>query len=66
MNVTEATAKEMICPIISAGREDNLCRGSGCMMWQWDVPLMLNPPEDSYLSEPGPTGHCGLTEGIHA
>ena len=34
------------------------CIGSGCMMWRWNEPLFDGP--DSYVSEPGPEGYCGL------
>ncbi len=66
MNVTEAQAQHKLCPIMSAGKQTTHCEGSACMMWQWDEALMLNPPDDSYISEPGPTGHCGLTAGEFA
>ena len=34
------------------------CIASGCMMWRWNEPLFDGP--DSYISEPGPEGYCGL------
>lgn len=75
MNLTEKDAKAKWCPFARAqhpnaptggnrvigprGAEIMLCIGSACMAWQWDE-LMHDGP-DSYISEPGPTGHCGLT-----
>lgn len=62
MNVTEKQARQKLCPVHSAGRPDEKCSASDCMMWQFDVPMSIDAP-DSYVSEPGPTGHCGLTSG---
>ncbi len=56
MNLREVDAKTKFCPVIG-----DACRGSACFLWEWDEPLFDGP--DSYVSEPGPTGHCGLTKG---
>lgn len=59
MNVTEQKAKTMICPIVSTPDKLIKCTGSICMMWQFDEEMFDGP--DSYVSDPGPLGHCGLT-----
>jgi hypothetical protein len=56
MNLREVDAKTKLCPVI----RDN-CHGSACFLWEWDEPLFDGP--DSYVAEPGPTGHCGLIKG---
>ncbi len=37
---------------------DRFCVGSKCMGWRWCEPLIDGP--DSYQSEPGPKGYCGV------
>lgn len=62
MNITEEQAKKKICPIMSANLSATgviRCEGSDCMLWEWDEAMFEG--QDSYISEPGPTGHCGLT-----
>lgn len=60
MNLPEEKAKLLMCPILSAGQGGcQQCEGSACFLWQWDEPMFDGP--DSYVSEPGPTGHCGLS-----
>ena len=65
MNVTENIAKKKLCPMAHAFLADGAyqpkCVGSECMLWQWDEPLFEGP--DSYISDPPPTGHCGLIKG---
>lgn len=56
MNKTDAEAKKKCCPLTGKN-----CLGSQCMLWEWDEDLFEGA--DSYISEPGPTGHCGLTRG---
>ena len=53
--VTEKEAQEMVCPGLT---NVDLCMGSKCMAWRW-CETMVNGP-DSYISEPGPKGYCGL------
>ncbi len=55
MNVREVDARTMLCPLTK-----DRCIASGCMLWQWDEPLLEGP--DSYISDPPPTGHCGLIQ----
>jgi hypothetical protein len=55
MNLRENDARAKMCPM--TGR---MCEASQCMLWQWDEPMIEGP--DSYVSEPGPTGHCGLEQ----
>lgn len=72
MNVTEKEATKLRCCgpegcgkssvktnaglTVDSGR---FCIGAKCMAWQFDVDLYAGP--DSYVAEPGPTGHCGYT-----
>jgi len=59
MNIREADADKLLCPWLSLLRgEQTNCKGSRCMLWQFDEQMIDGP--DSYVSEPGPTGHCGL------
>lgn len=63
MNVTEKDAGKLRCcgPEGCGTVEDDgkrYCIGSGCMAWNW-TEKMVNGP-DSYISEPGPKGYCGL------
>ncbi len=68
MNVTEAKARTKICPFrrISEGEETYglavipRCCASDCMLWEFDEPMFDGP--DSYVAEPGPTGHCGMVK----
>lgn len=57
MNVTVHEAMKLVCPVMSSGKQETLCMGNACMWWQYDEPMFDGP--DSYVSEPGPTGHCG-------
>lgn len=58
MNLREVDAKKKICPIMSAGKPDEYCVASKCMLWQFDEPMFDGP--DSFVSDPPPTGHCGM------
>ncbi len=68
VNVTEKQASEMRCCGPSGcgeqpdggrtgGNAPRICIGSACMAWCWDVGMYNGV--DSYVSDPGPTGHCG-------
>ena len=56
----EREAKNKRCPRPAPFVLDNggWCIGSNCMAWRW-CETMVNGP-DSYISEPGPKGYCGL------
>lgn len=59
MNVTEGKARTMVCPILSIGKDiPAVCTASTCVWWEFDEPMFDGP--DSYVAEPGPTGHCGV------
>lgn len=67
MNLTEKQARKKLCPMMSGNTSASgmvQCVGSHCFLWQFDEPLHDGP--DSYVSEPGPTGHCGLIPGDKA
>ena len=57
---TEKQARTKWCPltVITESNPGNHCIGSDCMLWRWEVALFDGP--DSYVSEPGPRGFCGL------
>ena len=58
---TEKQAGRIICHRrIDANRpiQDQQCVGSMCMAWRFAEILVDGP--DSYQSEPGPKGYCGL------
>ena len=58
ISVTSENAKNTkVCPIINGA--GHMCHGSDCMMWTWNEPLFEGP--DSYISDPPPLGHCGMT-----
>jgi len=62
--VTEKEARKKLCcgpkncGIYLEIDEARVCCGSQCMAWQW-CEVMTDGP-DSYISEPGPKGYCGL------
>lgn len=64
MNVTEEIARTKRCPkahaFLADGAHQPTCIGSECMLWEFGVPMFDGP--DSYVAEPGPTGHCGLVQ----
>ena len=55
--MTENEARQAVCPY-RFGRNQPYCLASLCMAWRWNEPMINGP--DSYVSEPGPTGYCGL------
>ncbi len=56
---TEEQAKRHNCPLVARDiNESTRCIGSACMAWRWTEHLFDGP--DSYVSEPGPKGYCGL------
>jgi len=55
--MTENESKDKLCPLMAC-RPMSFCVGSNCMAWRWNEPMFNG--EDSYVSEPGPTGYCGL------
>ena len=61
VNATDKVAKTKLCPIMAALGSGSNCRGSACFLFEFDEELFEGP--DSYVAEPGPTGHCGLTRG---
>lgn len=46
------------CGEPDANDDDRYCIGARCMAWRFTEELFKGP--DSYQSEPGPTGYCGL------
>jgi len=59
--MNEAQMRAKVCPIMSSGEVNTdfqKCVGSACALWEWNEPLYNGP--DSYVSEPGPEGGCGL------
>jgi hypothetical protein len=76
MMLPEEQAKTKWCPLVryvhdgedvTSNRDVNFtplhgeptnCLGSDCMAWRWTQPMFDGP--DSYISEPGPKGYCGL------
>lgn len=60
MNLPEKEARTKRCPIQSAGKQTTNCCASDCMLWEFDEAMFDGP--DSYVSEPGPTGHCGMAK----
>jgi len=55
---TEAQAERLHCPMQFGKDCGGACLSSRCMAWRWTEVLVDGP--DSYKSEPGPTGYCGL------
>lgn len=60
MNLPEKEARQKICPVMSAGKPKTYCIASECMLWEFDERMFDGP--DSYISEPGPVGHCGMAK----
>lgn len=57
--LTEKQARERWCPLVGhRNKNQATCMASACMAWRFTEQLTDGP--DSYQSEPGPTGYCGL------
>jgi hypothetical protein len=60
--MTQAEAHQTHCCVEGCGSiEDDgrrYCETTMCMGWRWCEVLVKGP--DSYISEPGPKGYCGL------
>ncbi len=67
MNVTEKVAGTKRCPrahaFLADGAYQPMCIGSECMLWEFDEQMFDGP--DSYVSDPPPTGHCGMKNQEH-
>ena len=58
MLITEKEANKRVCPLVSSSGQPYVCEASNCMAWRWEIEMYAGP--DSYMSEPGPKGYCGL------
>lgn len=64
MVTTEKEARGIVCcgpencGVFLEIDEVRVCCGSQCMAWRWSETMVKGP--DSYISEPGPKGYCGL------